>query len=55
MCDLFPSIQKCKNAVMDMKHNKSPGLDGIPNEFYQTFWNDLDTLFYDCMREVFEI
>ena len=54
MCDLFPSIQECKNAVMDMKHNKSPGLDGIPNEFYQTFWNDLDTLFYDCMREVFE-
>ena len=39
---------------MDMKHNKSHGLDGIPNEFYQTSWNDLDTLFYDCMREQFE-
>ena len=54
MCDLFPSIQECKNAVMDMKHNKSPGLDGIPNEYYQTFWNDLDTLFYDFTREVVE-
>ena len=54
MCDLFPSIQECTNAVMDMKHIKSPGLDGLPNEFYQTFWNDLDTVFYDCMREVFE-
>ena len=37
-----------------MKHDKSPGLDGIPNELHQTFWNYLDTLFYDCMREVFE-
>ena len=34
LCDLFPSLQECKDAVYDMKYNKSPGLDGIPNEFY---------------------
>ena len=47
-------MQECKDAVNDMKHNKSPGLDGIPNEFYQTFWNDLDDMFYGVLRELFE-
>ena len=41
MCDEFPSLQECRGAVFDMKQSKSPGLDGIPNEFYQTFWNAL--------------
>ena len=44
-------MQECKDAVYDMKHNKSPGLDGIPNEFYQTFWNDLDDMFYGVLKK----
>ena len=26
-------------AIMDMKHNKSPGIDGLPIEFYCKFWS----------------
>ena len=27
-CEFFPSIDECKEAVLNMKPNKSPGLDG---------------------------
>lgn len=37
MCDSFPTLEECKDAVMNLKSNKSPGLDGIPNEFYLFF------------------
>ena len=38
-------------AVFDMEHNKAPGPDGFPAEFYQFFWEvmkpDLMNLFYE--------
>ena len=44
-----------RNAVFLMEHNKAPGPDGFPAEFYQVFWNvikdDLMALFSDFHRE----
>nr|CAE05084.3 OSJNBa0009K15.4 [Oryza sativa Japonica Group] len=41
-----------KEAIFQMEHNKAPGPDGFPAEFYQVFWNvikaDLLDLFKDC-------
>jgi hypothetical protein len=38
-----------------MKHNKVPGTDGFPAEFYQIFWEtikgDLMALFHDCYED----
>jgi hypothetical protein len=38
-----------------MEHNKTPGLDGFPVEFYQVFWEiikeDLMALFRDFHKE----
>jgi hypothetical protein len=38
-------------AIFQMKHNKAPGPDGFPTEFYQIFWEtikgDLMVLFKD--------
>ena len=43
------SLEEIEFAVFNMKHNKSPGPDGLPIEFYQYFWHlvrdDLFALF----------
>jgi hypothetical protein len=43
--------EEIKKAVFQMEHNKAPGPDGFPAEFYQTFWEvikaDLLALFVD--------
>ena len=54
MLDEFPTFEECKNAVLDMKEEKSPGLDGIPCEFYQCFWNIIGPIFYAALKEVFK-
>jgi mannosylglycoprotein endo-beta-mannosidase len=45
-------------AVFQMEHNKAPGPDGFPAEFYQVFWgiikDDLLRLFSDLHREALD-
>ena len=53
-CDTFPTLKECETAVNEMKTNKSPGIDGIPNEFYKKFWNDINYLFYNALREIYD-
>ena len=36
------------------KKNKSPGLDGLPYEFYQVFWDVVGPHFLDMLRHVIE-
>jgi hypothetical protein len=47
--------QEVKEAVFQMKHNKAPGPDGFPAEFYQKFWEtikgDLMALIEDFYEE----
>jgi hypothetical protein len=33
------SEEEVRNAVFQMEHNKAPGPDGFPAEFYQNFWD----------------
>ena len=37
--------------VKHLKSNKSPGYDGIPNEFYQMFWNHIEPLYMSMIDE----
>jgi mannosylglycoprotein endo-beta-mannosidase len=43
--------EEVRKAVFQMEHNKAPGPDGFPAEFYQSFWDvikaDLLALFMD--------
>jgi len=43
------SETEVRTAVFQMNHNKAPGLEGFPSEFYQVFWetikDDLMALF----------
>ena len=54
LCENFPAIEECKDAVMNLKNNKSPGLDGLPGEFYKCFWSDISALFYEVLICVFD-
>ena len=40
LCDHAISLVECEVALGNMKPNKSPGDDGLPMEFYRTFWKD---------------
>jgi hypothetical protein len=48
-----------RNAVFQMEHNKAPGPDGFPAEFYQVFWgvikDDLLSLFSEFKRETLDL
>jgi hypothetical protein len=45
------SEKEVRDAIFQMKHNKAPGPDGFPAEFYQVFWSlikdDLMAMFQD--------
>jgi hypothetical protein len=47
------SEEEVRKAIFQMEHNKAPGPDGFPTEFYQTFWDiikaDLLDLF-NCLH-----
>ena len=47
VCEGLITKEECTLAVNKMKHNKSPGLDGLTVEFYQTFWHLLGNLMID--------
>ena len=37
-----------------MKRNKTPGMDGLPIEFYQVFWDEIGELLVNAFNESFE-
>ena len=45
--DLPITLEELKNAVLQMSKGKSPGLDGIPVEFYQEYWEIVKDLYFD--------
>jgi len=45
------SYNEIREAIFQIEHNKTPGPDGFPAEFYQAFWdlikNDLMAMFVE--------
>ena len=37
-----------------MSKNKSPGMDGLTNEFYKHFWDEIKSLIIDSFNEAFD-
>ncbi len=46
--------KECEIVVKKWALNKSPGLDGISNEFYKKFWSDIGKLIVDSFNESYE-
>ena len=45
------SENEIKAAVFQMEHNKAPGPDEFPSEFYQVFWNMIKNDLMDLFKE----
>ncbi len=41
MCEGLPQESEFKNVIANLKSGKAPGSDGLPSEFYVTFWDKL--------------
>ena len=52
-CEGLLTIAKCKHAIFSMQTNKATGCDGIPVEFYQVFWVDLNHILVDPLNECY--
>lgn len=53
-CEGKFTIDECYQAVIDMKLNKSPGLDGLTVEFYVKFWNIISHLVINSLNEGYD-
>lgn len=53
-CEGVITLHECHNAVKKLKKNKSPGIDGLPSEFYLKFWDDISHLIVNSFNESFE-
>jgi len=52
-CEGFLDVDECKQVLIGMKKNKSPGSDGLPPEFYLAFWDEVKYMLVDCLNESF--
>ena len=54
LCEGPLSIDECTETISKMKKNKSPGIDGLPVEFYQTFWNEIKHMVVNALNESYQ-
>ena len=47
--------QECETALTSMKGNKSPGSDGIPVEFYKTFWPHIHSILIESLNYAYDV
>lgn len=53
-CEGEITIHECESVLKHMKRNKSPGIDGLPTEFYCTFWEEIKELLVTVYNECFQ-
>ena len=52
MCKKEISETELHNSILKLKLDKSPGLDGIPAEFYKKYWHMIKPKFIEVIREI---
>lgn len=53
MCEGEIREEECLHVIKHLRKNISPGLDGLPNEFYVTLWQYIKDLVIDSFNEGF--
>ena len=46
--------RECREALNHMANNKSPGVDGLTEEFYKAFWNETSHLLINSLNHAYE-
>ena len=54
ICEMEISLDEISKAVKILKLDKSPGEDGIVNEFYKTYWYLISDDFGAVIKEIFD-
>jgi len=47
------TVDECQNVLNNFASGKTPGHDGIPIEFYKTFWSLLGEILVKAFNETF--
>ena len=50
--DALITEEEIKTAIFQMLSGKSPGIDGVPVEFYKEYWEDIKGLYMAYIRQV---
>ncbi len=52
-CEGILTNDECIKAIKNMKPNKTPGIDGLPSDFYKKMWNTVGPLVLNSFKEGF--
>ena len=50
LCEGEITVTECEAVIKTFQNGKTPGNDGIPAEFYKTFWSVLSPLLIECFN-----
>ena len=53
-CEGTISLEECHKALKTFQNNKSPGNDGLPAEFYKTFWPEFGSAMVNACNNSFQ-
>jgi len=53
ICEGPIRLNECTNVIGKLNKNKSPGLDGLSAEFYQTFWSLIGSFLVEVFNECY--
>ena len=54
ICDNPITIDEMGKAILKMNNGSTPGIDGIPIEFYKVFYNEIKFILFNCFLYNFE-
>ena len=54
LCDIELTEKDLCDSMKSMKNDKSPRNDGLTNEFYVTFWDDIKATFVSFLKQAKE-
>ena len=54
LCEGPITTEELRTALQEAKRNKAPGPDGLPTEFYETFWTQLKDNLTEVLNDNYE-